>query len=266
MTSEFSKLSGPEFKKAMDQLFHGHRIVYDGRCWIQIRRRNTLVVTCASRYSKDNLIQELDWINKVLADLMHASGEFQREMATLQLAIVLVDRLDRNRRLICTVYAASHEDLVRRNYQVKWPPSREEVEARRALRKREAKIAAIKDSIRSIPSLCGDLLLYCCVGAIAYFSARYLGSEGIAVAVGYAVIMFGLVSSGSTVVEIIVPIGVISLPAFFIFTGFPRTEIMGIDFDITVGPGQFLQAALIGLVLGLAAALLVQIIEKHFFD
>jgi len=266
MINKFSKLSGPEFKKAMNQLFHGHRIVYDDICWIQIRRKKTLVVICASRYSKDDLTQELGWINKVLSDLMIVSEDFKRWMASLRLAIALVDRLDRNRRQICTVYAVSYEDFDHFNYDVKWPLSREELEARNVLRKRKAKLAAIKHNIRLIPSLCVDLLILFLVGAIVYFSAPYLGSEIVSVAVGFTVITFGLVSAGSTVIEFIVPIGVISIPAYFIFTGFPRTQIMGFDIDITVGPEQFLRAALIGLVLGLATGLPVRFIGGRFFD
>ena len=41
---------------------------------------------------------------------------------------------------------------------------------------------------------------------------------------------------------------------------------MGFDIDIAVGPEQFLQAALIGLVLGLPTGLLVRFIGSHFFD
>ena len=197
---------------------------------------------------------------------MSGSVDFKRQMTTWRLAFELVDRLDRTRRPICTLYAASYEDLVRFNYEVKWPLSREELAARKALRIKQARRAAIKDGIRSIPSLCGVVVMFCCVGTIAYFSARYLGSEIVPVAVLFTVIMFGLVSSGSSVVEIIIPIGVISLPAYFIFTGFPRTHLMGIDLDIAVGPEQFLTTALIGLVLGLAAGLLVRFIENHFFD
>jgi hypothetical protein len=266
MIIKFAKLSDPEFKKAINQLLHGHLVVYDEICWLQIRRKKTLVVTCASRYSKDNLTQELGWITTVLADLMDVSEDFKRRMDSLRLAIALIDRLDRNRRQICTVYAASCDDLGRFNYDVKWPLSSKEVKARIALRKRKAKSAAIKDSIRSIPALGLVLLMFFCVGAIAYFSARYFGSEIVSVAVGFAVITFGLVFVGSSVVEFVITIGVISLPAYFIFTGFPRTQIMGFDIDIAVGPEQFLRATLIGLVLGLPIGLLVRFIGSHFFD
>ena len=159
MIIKFSELYGPEFNKAMGQLFHGHRIVYENICWIQIRRKKTLIVTCASRYSKDDLTQELDWIKKALDDLMNASGEFRRQVATLQLTIALVDRLGQNKSQICTLHAASYEDFVRSNYKVKWPLSKEEIETRRALRKRTEKIAAIKGSMRSIPLICGALLM-----------------------------------------------------------------------------------------------------------
>jgi len=266
MINKFSKLSGLEFKKAMDQLFHGHRAVYDNICWIQIRRNKTLMVICASRYSKDDLTQELGWITSVLADLMVVSEDFKRRMASLQLAIALVDRLDRNRSQICTVYAVSYEDLGRFNVDVKWPLSAEELKARAVLRKREARLAAIKDSIGLIPSLCGVLLMFFCVGAIAYFLAPYFGSDIVFVACGFTVITFGLVSGASSVVEIIIPIGVISLPAYSFFTEFPRTQIMGIDINTTVGPEQFLRAALIGLVLGLTTGLLVRFIGNHFID
>jgi hypothetical protein len=65
-------------------------------------------------------------------------------------------------------------------------------------------------------------------------------SEIISVAVAFTVITFGLVFVGSSVVEFVITIGVISLPAYFIFTGFPRTEIIGFDIDNAVGPEQFL--------------------------
>jgi hypothetical protein len=100
MIIKFTKLSDPEFKKAMNQLMHGHRVVYDNRCWLQIRRKKILVVIWASRCSKDNLTQELVWITKVLAELMDVSEDFKRRMDSLRLAIALVDRLDRNRRQI----------------------------------------------------------------------------------------------------------------------------------------------------------------------
>ena len=260
MIVKFAKLSDPEFKKAINQLMHGHLIAYGDICRLQIRRKKTLVVTCASRYSKDNITQELGWITTVLADLMDVSEDFRRRMDSLRLAIVLVERLDRNGRQICTVYAASRGDLGRFNYDVKWPLSSKEIEARIALRERKAKSAAIKDSIRSIPALGVVLLIFFCVGAIAYFTASYLGSEIVSVAVGLAVITFGLVFVVSTVVEFVITFGVMSLPAYFIFTGFPRTQIMGFDIDIAVGPEQFLRDALIGLVLGLSTGFLVRFI------
>ena len=262
----FSKLSGPEFDRAMSHLFNGHRIHYEDLGWLQIRRKKTLVVICLFRYSEADLTQEIDSISNTLADLMSASAEFKQQMASLQLAIELADCLDQNRKQICTVYAAKYEDLARNSYDVKWPPSREELEAKRALRKKEERVAAMRDTIRSIPSLCGALLMLFCGGAVAYFSSSYLGSEIPLVAALFTVVIFGLVSAGSTVVEIIIPLVLISVPTYFIVTMFPRTRIIGIDIDIAVGPLQFLWTALIGLVLGLVMVLVVRFIENHFFD
>ena len=267
MIVKFAEISSPEFKKAIKQLLHGHLVVYDDICWLQIRRKKTLVVTCApSRFSKDNLTQELAGIATVLANLMDASEYFKLRLDSLRLAIFLVDRLDRNRKQICTVYAASTDDLGRSNYDVKWPLSPEEVKTRIALRKKKAKAAAIEDRRRSISAFGLVLLMFFCVGAIAYFSAGYFASESVSVAVGYTVIAFGLELAGSTVVEFVIAFGIISLPAYFIFTGFPRTQIMGFDIDIVVSPEQFLRAALIGLVLGLLTGLLAVFFGSSFFD
>ncbi len=266
MINKLSKLSGPEFKKAINQLFHGHRVAYDDICWLQIRRKKTLVVICASRYSKDNITQELGWITAVLADLKDVSEEFKRRTDSLRLAISLVDRLDRNRSEICTVYADSFADLGRLNYDVKWPLTSEEIEARLSLRKREAKSKAIKDAIREIPVLSAVLLMFFCVGAIAYFSARYFGAESVSVAVVFAVTSFGLVFPGSTVVEFLINIFLVSLLAYLFFTEIPRTQIMGFEIDIAVGTGQFLQSTLIGLILGLSTVFLVRFIVSQLSE
>jgi hypothetical protein len=155
-------------------------------------------------------------------------------MDSWRLAIALVERLDRNGRQICTVYAASCDDLGRFNDDVKWPLSSKEVEVRIALRKKKTKSAAFNDSIRSIPGLGVILLIFFCLGSIAYFSGRYFGSEIVSVAVGFTVIAFGLVFEGSSVVEFVITFGVISLPVYFIFTEFPRTQIMRFDMEHNV--------------------------------
>ena len=261
MIVKFSNLGGPEFKRAINQLFHGHLVAYSDICRLQIRRHKTLVVSCVSRYSKSDPTQELGWITAVQADIAQISEDFRNRVDTLSwFAIVLVDSLDR-RQGICTMYATSFDELLRFECEVKWPPTPEEIEAQNALREQEAKTLASKDRMHTILALGMLVLVLSFVGATPYFPARYSGLET-DVTVLYALFTAGSLSAGATFVEFLIEIGLFTVPVYFFFTRLSQTELIEFGIDTAINSDQFLLPMLIGLAIGY----LIRSIGKLFFD
>ncbi len=121
----------------------------------------------------------------------------------------------------------------------------------------ERQPTTFRDVIDAVLSIGLIVLSVICVGSIAYYSVGYFNPTIAVVATVFAVFSFGF-SMTQTIVETVIGLIFITIPAYLFFTAFSYFE------SVSISSAQFLVGATIGLVLGWCVAGLSKIILSCF--